>query len=161
MSALFYNVGDQCSSRNNLDTNERDCQQLVDNNNKAAKRPFTLECQISGKRQSFYKCHKEWCKCLGVFLNQSKNWWFHFICIWKFNHYGHFRITHRGKGRPLLTIDVKLCNYSRKYELFTIKINGHESGLGNIKNGLYKIILCLIDIKVIFGLDCRAHFVFH
>jgi len=126
--------GDQCSSRNNLDTNERDCQQLVDNNNKAAKRPFTLECQISRKRQSFYKCHKEWCKCLGVFLNQSKNWWFHFICIWKFNHYGHFRITHRGKGRPLLTIDVKLCNYSRKYELFTIKINEHESGLGNIKN---------------------------
>ena len=164
MSAFFYNVGDQCSSHKKLNTNApADCQQLVHNNN-ATKR---LECHI--RYQSFYNCRKEWCKYLGVCLNQTKSWWFHFNCIWKFKYYRYFRITvvPRGKDRPLLTIDVKLCKtiyyrYSLKYKLFTIKINEHESGMGNITNGLYKLVFqCLIDIKFIFGLDCRADFVFH
>ena len=160
MSAFFYNVGDQCSSHKKLNTNApADCQQLVHNNN-ATKR---LECHI--RYRSFYNCHKEWCKYLGVCLNQTKSWWFHIYCIRKFTYYSYFRI--RGKDRPLLTIDVKLCKtiyyrYSWKYQLFTIKINEHESGLGNITNGLYKLVFqYLIDIKFIFGLDCRADFVFH
>lgn len=145
MSAFFYNVGDQCSSHKKLDTNARDCQQLVRNNNKAAKRLFSLECRRRN-HQSFYNCHKEWCEYLSVCLNPLKKWLFHSQCRLKFRFSRYFRIIAlRGKDRPLLTIDVNLCKtiyyrYSRKYELFTIKISEHESGLENIKNGLYKLV---------------------
>lgn len=141
MSAFFYDAGDQCSSHEKLNTNARDCQQLVHNNNNAAKR---LECRY---HQSFYNCRKEWCEYLGECLNQTNNWLFHFKCRLRFKYYQYFRIiARRGKDQPLLKIDVNLCKtiyyrYSRKYDkIFTITFTEHKSGLGNIKNGLYKLV---------------------
>lgn len=69
-----------------------------------------------------------------------------------------FEITTGGKDLPFVRIDVNLCETirygnSRNYDkIFTIDI----TGLGNIKNGLYKLILSVIYIRVVFGVDCAA-----
>ena len=119
-----------------------------------------------------------WCDYLTSCLGQ--NWSWQNNCRRKFKYYKHFYLTTvpKGKDLPLLVIDVNLCKriiyrysryrysrfrYSRNFDkIFTIKLTEHRNGTGSIKNGLYKLILCLInDVKVIFCVNYPADSILH
>ena len=131
---------------------------------------FTMKFHLRYYRYRFYPdcslCSR-WCHYLASCRSQTWSWWNH--CRLKFKYSEHFYITTvpRGEDLPLLEIDVNLCKtiYYRRSrnndKIFTINITEHKNGMGSIKNGLYKRILCLIDIKVILGVNRSTDFVLH
>lgn len=153
-------TGDQCSSYETLDTIIGNCQRLLINSG-AVDRCFTLKFNIRYYRYRVRNQHRlhrycslcrSWCQYLASCRHQNWNWWNH--CRLKFKYYEHFDITTLAarEDLPLLRIDVNLCktiphqpSRNRPYDkIFTINITEHKSGSANIRNGLYKLILCVI-----------------